>query len=582
MAVFLQVSALDLPVKRVNNKDYYYYTVERNESLADITHKFGISREDVLRTNPAATDGLRRGMTLYFPVDEFTEDDDRLPGKSSETNGSNGPTRYKVVKGETLYGISMRFGVKPDAIIALNPSAASGVKAGQILLIPQQGTEIDMQTDNLNENVTVPVVIQHEDTQPKTDEHFDNKAVQETTPNIEEENNRQSDVEEEIALSDESEEIGDDSVSEESQALISLLLPLMLNDNEENRQAKMTADFVRGFMLGVKTLSEESYPCEINIYDTKGDVDQIRKLLKDSAVIASSIIISHEEGPAGELMPSFATKNGNYILNLFASHDSTYLTNPYFLQANIPASLMYEKAADALMNVYEDYIPVFLVAKGGKGEKLPFTSYLTERYKEKGIQPIELMYEGMLTSVDVDNIDLSANYVFIPASGALSEFNKFAHTLMTLRENTDNPSSIALFGYPDWLTFRGEALESLHRLGAMIYSRFFCEENNDEIISFNKEFEATYGKRPLEQVPSQALLGYDSARFLLSNLSENEGEFSALSLRPFRGIQSTFMFEEATNPDDNVEEDNTPGGYMNTSLYIITYMPGNRTSVRVL
>ena len=71
-AVSLGAFAIELPVKRVNGTDYYYYTVQRNESLMDVAQKLGITRDDILRTNPAASDGIRMGMTIYLPVREFS------------------------------------------------------------------------------------------------------------------------------------------------------------------------------------------------------------------------------------------------------------------------------------------------------------------------------------------------------------------------------------------------------------------------------------------------------------------------------------------------------------------------------
>lgn len=540
----------DLPVKRVGGIDYYYYTVQRNESLGDIIKKFGVGREDIIRNNPSAADGVSKGMVLYFPVSEFPENNMSLPGQSSTNPGEQVVTRYKVEKGETLYGVARRFNVSPDAIIALNPQAGSGIKHGQILLIPMVGekvNEINFYPD-LPIN-PVPGVIQEDTvTYVETPEVVENVSVEET------------------AL-----EVVTDT------AHITLMLPLMIGSQEENRQALMSSDFIRGFMLGIKSLSVDyTYPCVVNVFDTKGEASEVQKILSDPTVEASDIVISHEEGVARQFIPEFALNHESYVLNLFASHDTTYMENPFMMQANIPAKNMYEKASQAIFAAYPDYKPVFLIAKGGRGEKMPFISYMQERFDEYNIEPINLTFDGMLTSNDIESLDFNEKYLFIPVSGALSEFNKFSLTLTSLRDNSADPSSIALFGYPDWTTFRGESLESLHRLGAMIYSRFYCDENNNETIQFNKIFEQTYGVKPLEQVPSQSLLGYDSARYILSNLKNNEGIFSPEESMPFRGIQSTFMFE---HPDENIEIES---GYVNSALYIITYLPDGRVSVKVL
>ena len=71
VACALSVMALDLPVKTLNGTKYYYYKVKKNESVYGLSKKLGMSRDEIVRHNPAADDGIKKGMTLYFPYDEY-------------------------------------------------------------------------------------------------------------------------------------------------------------------------------------------------------------------------------------------------------------------------------------------------------------------------------------------------------------------------------------------------------------------------------------------------------------------------------------------------------------------------------
>lgn len=621
-AACLWSSALDLPVKRVSGIDYYYYTVERNENIGDVAKKLGVSTEEILRNNPSAVDGVRNGMNLFLPVHEFPEDNTNLPGQSTGRTGVSAPTRYKVQKGETLYGISRRFDVTPDEIVAYNPQANSGVKAGQILLIPHPGTEINVahpasnpptvpkvippqseeEPDEAPEEVTREQPNENESSQSVPEENFERKLrpVADKPVLLEQFDADGNPEETETSRSDEDDfEMPEterklrpvetpvvllDSVAVEEQsaavdtAKIVVMLPLMLNEPADNKQRRLSTDFIRGFMLGVNSMTQETVPCVVDVFDTRANADSIANIMATGNINDADIIIAHEEGPAGATLPDFVLENENYLLNLFASHDTTYLSNPFVIQANIPASMMYEKASQALFNAFPGYIPVFLAAKGGRGEKMPFVTYLQTQCNDRGIDPLEIVFDGMLTSADLENLDHEKKYVFIPVSGSLSEFNKFANAVLALRESFDDSSHVAVFGYPDWTTFMGESLETLHRLGAIIYSRFYYDTNDSRVQAFIREFVTTYGPRPLEVVPSQALLGYDTARFLLSDIRNNDGEFSPIESAPFRGLQSTFMLTEASQENDEESD----AGYVNTSLYIITFMPNHRVSVQVL
>ena len=123
-------AALDLPVKNVNGTQQYYYAVRRGDTVFSIARTIGVTRDDIVRHNPAAADGVRQGMTIYLPVSEYA-------GVSSPaTAAADAPAaraafRYRVNKGETLFGLSHRFGVSVDDIIALNPGANDGIKAGE-------------------------------------------------------------------------------------------------------------------------------------------------------------------------------------------------------------------------------------------------------------------------------------------------------------------------------------------------------------------------------------------------------------------------------------------------------------------
>ena len=51
--------ALDLPVKTINGKDYYYYAVKRGDTVLSIARAIGVTRDDIVRYSPSAWDLLR-------------------------------------------------------------------------------------------------------------------------------------------------------------------------------------------------------------------------------------------------------------------------------------------------------------------------------------------------------------------------------------------------------------------------------------------------------------------------------------------------------------------------------------------
>ena len=585
MVVCGSVFALDLPIKNINGREYYYYAVKRGETLLSVAAKFGITRDELIQFNPGAADGLRQGTTLYLPVSEFKAEtvvaENVIAGNTDKNQFS-----YKVQRGETLFGLSHRFGVTPDDIIALNPSAKSGIRAGQTLLIPggtqspqpEVAVEVEEQANVDEVARNVPLRIEYD----RTLKPVEAEIVEVPTTELLEENAPGFDslrieydrslTPVDVTIEEVDQPLGD-SYHESS---VALLLPLMLSDTVVSKQSRSALDFVRGFLLGVESMAQKSARVQLSIYDTYGSSENLSDLFDKIGSDSMDVVITPEdEALFRAVADSMSTHKGN-VLNLFAVQDTTHYTNSCILQGNAPQNVMYAKACDALMTIYEGYKPVFLISKGGRSEKINFTDFVRARYSELGIEPLEVAYQGMMSSqnlIDKLAADSAGRYVFIPASGSLTEFNKFARALRSVRDSMSDASEIGLFGYPDWTTFRGESKKLLHQLGAVIYSRFYADMTDYETAQFAERFSREYGEEMTEQVPSQALLGYDTARYIFGNINTN-GRFMPITDDVFKGLQSSFRF---VNDDLRMS-----AGASNQSIYVITFQTGDNVKVRVI
>ncbi len=578
------IFALDLPVKNVNGKEYYYYAVTRGETVISIANKIGVTRDDIIKHNPGAADGVRQGSTLFFPVSEFRNVGNSEPQTMAVVGE---PFTYRVQRGETLFGLSHRFGVTPESIIELNPSARNGIKPGMDLLIPNVGgnNPIDVDDNTDKPGITISEQGRNRQLRPVNPEvypvdsivaEFEDSASREIV--IPERNMQLRPIDPEIYPVDTIEVVSIDTLEYDEpgwKANIGLMLPLMLNETDaSSKNARMTTEFIRGFMLGLNSMDSSVEDVNVYIYDTEGNPGSLAKIMSKPEIDSLDVVIGPTDNATFTAVVDSMSVRDAMILNVFAAQDTTYMTNENVVQCNVPHDVMYDKAIEAILSTFEGYTPVFLISKGGKSEKINFTDRLRAKYAEKNIEPVELMYQGMLTSLDLEKLDSLQNYVFIPSSGALSEFNKFSRAIRHAREQALDPTSVALIGYPDWTTFRGEALENLHALGAVIYSRFYADANDDEVKAFASEFTDEYGSPMMDQVPSQALLGYDVARYLLSNLRENDGEYDAFSPMIFRGLQSSYMLMS--------DEVHPSAGSSNRMVYIITFQEGNDVSVQVI
>lgn len=472
LSAFFMSEALDLPVKTVDGHEVFYYKVGKKETVYGIAKHLGITPEEIVRHNPDAADGIKRGMMLYFPFEEYAAIDSSVGRELAEDT---------VADADSIYASN-------DTVIVKDPS-------------------------------------------------------------------------------------------------IALLLPFGLSSEEPTRSNKLALDFYKGFLLGADTLAERSGTIKIFAFDTEAKDTDLSAILARQEVADAAVIVAPNDKDALETIATNAAERGTRVLNVFLVHDSLYLTNPMMLQANIPQRQMYKLAADAFLSDYAGYTPLILRNTTGKNEKEGFVSYLTERMREKGIEPQMIEYDGNLLASSFESLPVSngERYVVVPSSGTLAEFNKFAYTLKSFRDRLTmvdteaedyDPlkplAKLAVFGYPDWTAFRGDALDMLHKLEAAVYSRFFDDFAGFASRTLENDFKYWYGEGFIESVPSQAILGYDTARFLIKNIRANGGAFDPVFPLVFEGIQSTFEFEK------------TGEGYCNSTLYILNYRPDGRIDERTI
>lgn len=605
-AIAMAVSAMsavaamtDLPVKSVNGRQMYYYVVRKGETVYSLTHTLGITHDQLVKSNRSVEDGLRAGQVLYFPVAEFG-------GKAVTETAPTSASASKVIlhtvsKGETLYGVSHRYNVPVSEIIRLNPEAEKGLRAGQTLKVPMTSAAqvaavkpidtADNTTDS-DTDVSKPTPARPVASKPATaaasrpivtSAATTSAADQATTAEqptpskkiqpIEEPTLELTPVRGEIVRVDQDRTEADNATSDKATMQhhrIALMLPLCAAE-KPTRQSALATDFYRGALLAVKDFSE-THPdsIDLKVYDTT-DGNFYKNLTSLHNV---DIVITPDDEAKIERIALYTGTHGIPAFNSFIVKDSTYISTPGMMQTYIGQERMYAKAIDYVAEILTSPnapTPVILNNENGRKDKLNFVTRLKERLDREGIQYITLDFDGNLhKDILEDKLPTSTSYFFITISGHLAEYNKIASGLVAFAESlVAEGNTLTTFGYPEWISFRGEAQDKLSKIGALYYSRFYLDKDADATKRLIAEFRRWYDKAPADGIPVQAILGYDSMLYILTALHEG----NAVLDRPYHGIQSSYNFVH------------TPGikGSINDVLYIIRYIAGATTpSVTIL
>ena len=116
-----------------NPDNMFMYTVKKGDSLWSISKIYGTSVEEIKRINYLDNNNLYIGQVLRIPEMYTKEEDMVVPNYIN----------YKVVSGDTLYGIAKKYGVSIDTIVSDNALKNNILSIGQNLKIRVSGDAVE-------------------------------------------------------------------------------------------------------------------------------------------------------------------------------------------------------------------------------------------------------------------------------------------------------------------------------------------------------------------------------------------------------------------------------------------------------
>lgn len=507
------------------------YRIGEKESLYRIAINHNTTVSNLLALNPGLDENhYEAGQTIQVPVVAAQEasavsdvrDVAGAPDVSDVTDTEEKAMgRYRVKSKETFYSIAHAHGLTIEQLEKANPEVGV-LKEGMILNIP------------LNEAPAVEATpIAGGDVYAETVDPTMASPGRDTV----------------MAAVEEASEPG---------VNVALMLPLMLNQSEQPKKAQLYTEFYKGFLLAVDTMRRCGTPINIHVFDTEGSAMRVGSLLGDSALTKVDVIIAPDDETQLAMLGNYARFKGVNVLNLFVVKDTTYRSNPAMMQGNIPHKAMYDKAITGLLRNYQDYTPVIVGHGESPDDKAEFIAALKKRLDNEGRKYHQITFDNILRLTDLAELDPEGSYVFIPVSGRQAELNRLTGAISEFREKSTQSDPVRIFGYPEWITFRGETLVNMHKLNTVVFSRFYTVPDDPAVRAVDDSFMRWYGGEMANYVPRQGTFGFDTGMFLIRWLSSRGAD------TPLRhsGIQNGFNFVRV--PD---------GGWVNDELYLINFRP---------
>ncbi|MDE5838800.1 MAG: LysM peptidoglycan-binding domain-containing protein [Paramuribaculum sp.] len=578
LSVSAQSPVENLPLKVINGVAYHYYEVGSKETIYSICRNLGISQNELINLNPSVADGLKAGQTLYFPAEKEVT-----------------PRIHEVKNKETLYGIGKMYGVTQEQLCNWNPGAIDGIRPGQRLIVSEPAKIQAVPNKNIPtvenpegyvikegetlysiakaHSTTVEAILEENPgldknnyksgtviVIPSTSQNSLTELVETPVPVIavQSENNyiAENDVTGNEVVENEDAVPESIEVSDNTPITIAITLPFMLNSEEQSRQAQLYTEFYKGFLLAVDEMRNCGTPINLLVYDST-DPSGVSGIVNDPNLKNANLIVASDAAAQLSELGNYGKINNIDVLNLFVVKDETYQSNPVLMQGNIPHKAMYDKAIGGLLSKLGNYTPVILMRNNGERDKEEFIDELKSRLSISGIEFKEINYNGTMNASDLANLEAAGKYVFIPCSGKQVELNRILPAILEFKSSSTMTDPVMVFGYPEWITFRGETLSNMQKANTMVYSRFYTIPDSQEAKNVENRFVDWYGTQMANSMPRQGLFGYDAGMFVINWLKSGSDQPV-----DWDGIQNGFEFNQIPG-----------GGKVNGKLYFINYLP---------
>ncbi len=567
-----------LNAQTAGDAGFFLHTVAKGQSLYSISRMYHVSVDDIVRLNPGSNEKIRAGETLKIP-------------QATDTD-KHAPQYHTIQAGETLYQLTVKYGITAQAICAANPGLSAGnFRIGQVIVIPAQTAAPAKETKTAA--TTSP------ETEKKEDEWQTMHKVQrrETIYSISREygiteeeliaanpelkkgklkrgtflfipypKQEQAQTQPERPASEPTNEelFSQNTVEKKSIRTIkvALMLPFSRMNGTQREPQTRIVEFYEGFLIAADSLKRQGVSMDIYAYDTKGTKAGTESLLSNGNLKDMDLIIGPVNQSSIAPAAQFAQKHDIRLVVPFAPKVDEVFNSPLLYQVNTPQSYLYSEVYEHFIRKFGKSNVVFLDDGTPDPDKADFIKGMKSELKDNGIRFSQIRLEGEVDGTKVIGaMDTLRQNVFIPISARSTALTKLVPHLTLVRK--EHPHfDMHLFGYPEWQTYTQDFLANFYELDTYFYSSFYTNNLFPAAVNFTHTYRHWYSKDMANIYPKYGMLGFDIGYFFLKGLSQQgnklEENLGRVKVVP---IQTGFKFERVNNW----------GGFINRKIFFVHF-----------
>ena len=554
---FKEISNIADKITETENSDEHkiFHTVVSGETLFGICRKYNVSESDVLALNPDAKN-LKAGAKIQIPTKSGKVQTETVAEPKKEISGG---IIHNVEPGETIYGITKKYGITESELKAANPGLLA-LQSGMKLNIPQKtnGQNIVSQTVGNGDEIN------NADREVKARTgNCDKLSVSEAI-------NRSYSVTLFLPLfldanADLRNGFTTEPVAEDSLELTNSAADSIIESSEPavpvNRfygNSENFLQFYEGVIIAVDSMQKAGMNVKVSVFDTKDSPDNVRKLINSGALKNADLIIGPVYENVQKEVASFAETNQIPMVSPFTPRSSIISNNPYFFQINPTREYIASATVEMIRKEFAG--KNFVVIKTGAYEGTPegqlvtrIQQALAQQSPKSRFQVYDFKRERARGLRNVLIAD-TENVVFIPTadegelSVAISNLNNLADEI-----------PITLVAQANFQQrYQSIDVAHFHNLKMHYINPYWVDYEKNETISYIRKFRSNFGTEP----NSYGIQGFDVAYYFLNALFWYGNNFTpCVGDLDLKLVQGNYRFEKVSSS----------GGFMNQGVSVLQY-----------
>ena len=551
----------------IRGVSYYLHTVQPGQTLYSICKAYGANVDEIKTLN----DKKDNRLSLYEVL--------KVPYTKPEIRQDDKYYYYKVAKGETLYFIARKFGIKPKRLLKYNPEYAHGepVSVGAVIKLPLK--EVDLTALELSgeklaagpweerAKQTVEPFPEERETEivlaPKV-EYRDSLPVA-TGETIEQEKAQIPEYISEVVMP------ADPFVR------VALLLPFSAGEYPSfasDMPVKISARsdqflaFYEGILLAVDSLKSRGCKVELHVFDTERSAEKMYMLAEDINRLRPDLIIGPVYGSVYKAMAQSLWNKHIPMIYPLSSRSENFAEFPDFVQINPSFHALTAAMVDWLSEQSEQANIIGLHWK--KGEVYTQTDrteqqLLKERLQQTGkVNFFEWDVRISLDSFRAQLLPDRENIIVVPAMKE-ADVSKILPVLSALTDSY----RITVVGLPEWQSFTSVDHETYYKLNTKILTYSYIDYASSAARTLTEKYRKYFYTEP----HSLMYKAFDIGLYFIDMAARyRDRTLDAIEFFPGEGMFSRFYFQKT---------DKHPGKE-NHGFYIVNYSSDYQLKIQPL